>query len=131
MTEERSTLQEEFFDEAMGIHRFHTIDGETMMDKQIAPQEFAVAEILPYGMTVLSGPSKAGKSFLTLNLCLSVAKGEPFLGFPVRGTTISPLSRQAASKGATGVSATSTLPSRTVVVETITVSLAQNCGCGS
>ena len=84
MTEERSTLQEEFFDEAMGIRRFHTIDGETMMDKQIAPQEFAVAEILPYGMTVLSGPSKAGKSFLTLNLCLSVAKGEPFLGFPTK-----------------------------------------------
>ncbi len=88
MTEERSTLQEEFFDEAMGIRRFHTIDGETMMDKQIAPQEFAVAEILPYGMTVLSGPSKAGKSFLTLNLCLSVAKGEPFLGFPTKKGTV-------------------------------------------
>ena len=58
MTEERSSLQEEFFDEAMGIRRFHTIDGETMMDKQIAPQEFAVAEILPYGMTVLSGKSR-------------------------------------------------------------------------
>ena len=67
MTEERyDRLQQDFLDEAAGVRRFHTIDGETMMDKQIAPLEFVVAEILPYGTTVLAGPSKAGKSFFPL-----------------------------------------------------------------
>ena len=89
MTEERyDRLRQDFLDEAAGVRRFHTIDGETMMDKQIAPLEFVVAEILPYGTTVLAGPSKAGKSFFTLNMCLSVAKGEPFLGFPTKKGTV-------------------------------------------
>jgi len=42
---------------------------------------FIVAEILPQGLALLTAPSKYGKSWLTLDLCLSVAEGEPFLGF--------------------------------------------------
>ena len=33
-------------------------------------------------LSILVGAPKVGKSFFVLGLCLAVAKGEPFLGFP-------------------------------------------------
>lgn len=33
---------------------------------------------------IISGPSKAGKSFLLMELCVSLAEGSPWLGFSVR-----------------------------------------------
>ena len=33
---------------------------------------------------LISGSSKAGKSFLLMELCVSIAEGKPWLGFPVR-----------------------------------------------
>lgn len=91
MSEEKydfAAMQREMLEEAMEIKRFHTVDGETIMHKQMQPLEYAVAEILPQGLTLLAGGSKTGKSLLTLNLCIAVSKGEPFLGFPTKRGTV-------------------------------------------
>ena len=91
MTEETNEFydyQKQMMEEALGIKRFHTIDGETLMEKQIEHREQVVAELLPAGMTLLAGPSKAGKSFLVYEMCVAVASGAPFLGFPTRQGTV-------------------------------------------
>lgn len=62
--------------------RLSVIDGETLMDKQLTHPAFTVADFLPAGLTLLVGAPKVGKSFFVLNLCLAVARGEPFLGYP-------------------------------------------------
>lgn len=81
-------FQRQMYEEAMGIKRFKTVDGETLMNKQIPPLEYVVEEILPYGMTIFAGDSKSGKSILTLNLCVAVSKGEKFLGYPTKQGTV-------------------------------------------
>ena len=46
-----------------------------------APKDFIVAEFLPEGLTLLCGPSKIGKSWFVLQLCLCVSLGVRFMGF--------------------------------------------------
>ena len=43
------------------------------------PVEYVVEEILPAGLTIMAGPSKIKKSWMSLALSLNVATGEPFL----------------------------------------------------
>ena len=65
------------------------IDGETLMDKRLPPAKFCIETLLPQGLCILAGAPKFGKSWLMLDLCLKVAKGEPFLGLAtMRGTTL-------------------------------------------
>jgi len=48
------------------------------------PEEL-IAGVLRRGHKMLiSGSSKAGKSFLLMELCISIAEGQPWLGFPCR-----------------------------------------------
>ncbi len=48
------------------------------------PEEL-ISGILRVGhKMLLSGPSKAGKSFLLMELCIAIAEGIPWLGFPCR-----------------------------------------------
>ena len=69
--------------------KFHTIDGTVIMNKQMPPLRYTIAEILPAGLTLFSGDSKIGKSLLAVNMCVAVSKGEPFLDFPThRGTVL-------------------------------------------
>ena len=56
------------------------IDGETLMDARLAPTKFCVDTLLPQGLSILAGAPKLGKSWLVLDLCVKVAKGENFLG---------------------------------------------------
>lgn len=59
------------------------------MDKRLAPTKFCVETLLPQGLCILAGAPKIGKSWLVLDLCVKVAKGEPFLGQPtIRGTVL-------------------------------------------
>ena len=48
--------------------------------KDIPPIRWIVDGLLPQGLTILAGAPKAGKSWLSLDICLSVAKAEPFWG---------------------------------------------------
>lgn len=48
---------------------------------QIEKPFFVVEKILPVGLGILVSPPKYGKSWLSLDLCISVATGTKFLGF--------------------------------------------------
>ena len=48
------------------------------------PTVFAVEGLLAQGLFILAGSPKVGKSWLALELCLSVAKGEPLLDRPTQ-----------------------------------------------
>lgn len=85
---EQDETTKRWLDEARGIKRFYTVDGETLMNKQINHKEHIVSDVLPVGLTLLAGAPKAGKSYFTLSLCIAVAKGESILGFPTKKGTV-------------------------------------------
>jgi len=65
------------------------IDGETLMDMALPRTRFCVQTLLPQGVTILGGAPKIGKSWLVLDLCIRVAKGEDIWGLPTeKGTTL-------------------------------------------
>ena len=55
--------------------------------RNIPPIQWIVNSLIPQGLTILAGAPKAGKSWLALDLCLSVARSDPFWG---RDTTPMP-----------------------------------------
>ena len=59
------------------------ISSAELMDQEFTPAKFVVKRFLPKGLCILGGAPKVGKSWLALDLCLHVAKGEPFLGMEV------------------------------------------------
>lgn len=63
-------------------HKLNTMDGETLMNTVLPPIRFVISHLLPQGLHVLAGAPKVGKSWLSLWLCLQVAKGEPAWEFP-------------------------------------------------
>lgn len=54
--------------------------GRWLNEQEFPELEFIVPGIVPEGSTILVGPPKAGKSWLALNIALSVATGTPALG---------------------------------------------------
>lgn len=69
--------------------RFHTIDGETLMNQPLSPIRFVVEGLLSHGLHLLAGAPKSGKSWLALWLSVMVAKGEEVWGNRVQqGTTL-------------------------------------------
>ena len=63
------------------LNKLDTIDTEELMATPYAPKNFIVAEMLPEGLTLLCGPSKIGKSWLVLQMCICVSLGIRFMGF--------------------------------------------------
>ena len=63
------------------LNKLDTIDAEELMATPYAPKNFIVAEMLPEGLTLLCGPSKIGKSWLVLQMCICVSLGIRFMGF--------------------------------------------------
>lgn len=68
----------------MSETKLAVIDGETLMDMRLPPTRFCVQTLLPQGVTVLGGAPKIGKSWLVLDLCVRIAKGEAVWGMPPR-----------------------------------------------
>lgn len=59
------------------------------LDKTILPDtKFLVEVMLPEGSTIISAPSKAGKSWLVLDMGLSIASGTTVLGFQANKTGV-------------------------------------------
>ena len=58
-----------------------TVNGEMLMNTFLPPIEFAVENLIPQGLHILSGSPKIGKSWMALMLCLKVAKGEKLWNF--------------------------------------------------
>ena len=56
------------------------ISSVTIMNTPMKKQRFVVDGIIYPGLHILSGDPKIGKSWMMMDMCLSVAKGENFLG---------------------------------------------------
>ena len=57
-----------------------SIDAETLMATAFYRRAFLVEELIPRGLTVLSGASKAGKSWMMLWMALQIASGQEIWG---------------------------------------------------
>lgn len=53
---------------------------EYIMNTPMKPIEYCVDGLISQGLFVLAGAPKVGKSWLALDMCLSIAKGEKVLG---------------------------------------------------
>lgn len=61
--------------------QFKCFSAESILNEYIEPPQFIVQSLIAEGLTILVAPPKYGKSFLAMDLCCSVATGNPFLGF--------------------------------------------------
>ncbi len=52
------------------------------MNTPLPPIRFTISTLLPQGLSILAGAPKVGKSWLALQICLAVAKGETLWGLP-------------------------------------------------
>lgn len=59
-----------------------TVDAETLQSTPMAQILYILEGLIPQGVIILSGASKAGKSWLVLWLALMVAQGLPVWGLP-------------------------------------------------
>ena len=64
------------------------VTAESIFYRPFEPQPMFVEDIIPGGLTVLAGTPKIGKSWMALDLAISVAEGTPFLGKPVHRTGV-------------------------------------------
>ena len=56
------------------------ITAEELLSTPLPPVKWIIPNLLPAGLALFAGPSKAGKSWLTLWRCLRVAQGKPMWG---------------------------------------------------
>lgn len=71
------------------IEKLAVVDGETLLEMRLPPSKFCIDTLLPQGISMLGGAPKTGKSWLVLDWCVRIAKGEPVWGFrSKRGTTL-------------------------------------------
>ncbi|GHV17675.1 hypothetical protein FACS18949_12000 [Clostridia bacterium] len=64
--------------------RIAPINGAALMKQKFAANRFLVDSLLSQGLYVLAGKPKIGKSWLALQLCLAVAKGENFINLETK-----------------------------------------------
>lgn len=57
------------------------ISAEQLIKQKLAPINWCIEDFLPQGLTLLVAQPKAGKSWLTLAICISVSMGKDFLGY--------------------------------------------------
>lgn len=64
------------------VRRLTTISAAELQKMDLPPLEFVVDGLLPHGLSLLCSPPKYGKSWMSLDLGLQVARGRPFLQQP-------------------------------------------------
>ena len=67
-----------------GLPKLQSITARDLQDKEFEERYYAVENMIPEGETVIAAPPKTGKSWLMLDMCLQIAKGEKFLNFDTR-----------------------------------------------
>ena len=74
----------------LGIRKtFNSVDGDTLLDMDLPATKFVIKDLLPQGLAIIGGSPKVGKSWLMLDWCVRIAKGEKIWNFPVtQGTTL-------------------------------------------
>lgn len=65
----------------MQVEKLKTIDADTLLSTPMKKTLFVVDGLIPQGLSVLSGSSKIGKSWLMLWLGIQVARGQPVWEF--------------------------------------------------
>ena len=60
--------------------KFVTKTAADLLSTVFEPKEMCIQGLMPQGICILAGPQKVGKSFLALDICTSVASGQPVLG---------------------------------------------------
>src|SRR3990172_3376852 len=68
----------------LGQDRKTNWTAEEINNTEMPDVQWLVKEILPQGFFFLAGRLKMGKSFMTLQLCISIVTGKPFLGYEVK-----------------------------------------------
>jgi hypothetical protein len=66
------------------VEELDTLTADELMHLYFPKKEFIVSTLLTPGLAVLAGAPKIGKSWMVLDMCLRIAKGEAFLGQPTR-----------------------------------------------
>lgn len=61
-----------------------TFDAAELETLDVKDPEFIVQGLIPVGLTVLAAPVKFGKSWFSLQLCLTSSEGKPFLDWETR-----------------------------------------------
>ena len=64
------------------------LTAEELLSTPLPPVKWIIPGLLPAGLALFAGPSKAGKSWLTLWLCLQVAQGKPVWGREIESRTV-------------------------------------------
>ena len=64
------------------------LTAEELLSTPLPPVKWIIPGLLPAGLALFAGPSKAGKSWLTLWLCLQVAQGKPVWGREIEPRTV-------------------------------------------
>ena len=73
----------------MNENLLSVIDGESLMELELSAPKFCIRRLLPQGLCILGGAPKIGKSWLVLDWCVRITKGEPIWGMEtVQGTTL-------------------------------------------
>lgn len=71
------------------MKKFNSKSCEEIMTTVYKPIEFVVDGLIAQGLYILAGAPKVGKSWLSLDICLSIAKGEKVLKHETKcGTTL-------------------------------------------
>ena len=65
-----------------------TISAEELLSTPLPPVKWIIPDLLPAGLALFAGPSKAGKSWLTLWLCLQISQGKPMWGREIEPHTV-------------------------------------------
>ena len=70
-------------------HKLVAVDGESLWDMEFAVRRFCIRGLLPQGLCVLGGAPKIGKSWLVLDWCIRIARGDAVWGMETSpGTTL-------------------------------------------
>ena len=71
------------------MKQFNSKSCEEIMTTVYKPIEFVIDGLIAQGLYILAGAPKVGKSWLALDMCLSIAKGEKILGLKTsQGTAL-------------------------------------------
>ena len=74
-------LREETFKDLEEVPKLNTLNAAELFSMDIQPVEFIIEGLIPVGMVILASPPKYGKSYMCLDIALSVSMGSDFLGF--------------------------------------------------
>ncbi|MCC8077597.1 MAG: helicase RepA family protein [Oscillospiraceae bacterium] len=80
-SELKTILRDETFAGITETPKLNTLNGVELSQMDIKPVEFVIEGLIPVGLSLLASPPKYGKSWLCLDMSLSVAYGRDFLGF--------------------------------------------------